>query len=39
VIKVQKETIVLLTIYSKTDKDDISNDELVEILKNLESSF
>jgi mRNA-degrading endonuclease RelE of RelBE toxin-antitoxin system len=37
--KVQKETIILLTIYSKTDKDDISDDELVEILKKLESSF
>ena len=34
--KVEKETIILLTIYSKTDKNDINNDELVEILKNLE---
>ena len=31
-IKVEKDTIVLLTIYSKTDKENITDNELQEIL-------
>jgi len=34
-IKVEKDTIVLLTIYSKTDKENITDNELQEILGTL----
>ena len=34
-VKIQNEKIILLTIYSKSEKDDISDTELQEILKNL----
>jgi len=32
-VKIEKDTIILLTIYSKTQKDDITQKELEEILK------
>ncbi len=35
VVKVAKKSIILLTIYSKTQKEDISNKELLEILEKL----
>ena len=35
-IKIEKETVILLTIYSKTDKDNISDNEIMEILKEIE---
>jgi mRNA-degrading endonuclease RelE of RelBE toxin-antitoxin system len=34
-VKIKKDTIILLTIYSKTDKDTITNEELNSILLNL----
>ena len=34
-IKIEKDTIILLTIYSKTQKEDISDDELNFILQNI----
>jgi len=33
---VEKEKIILLTIYSKSDKEDISDDELKDILRECE---
>ena len=35
-VKVEKEKIILLTIYSKSDKEDISDDELKDILRECE---
>ena len=37
-VKIEKNRIILLTIYSKTDKDNISKEELNSILQNLEVS-
>jgi mRNA-degrading endonuclease RelE of RelBE toxin-antitoxin system len=34
-VKVEKEKIILLTIYSKSDKDNIAKEELISILKDL----
>ena len=35
VVKVEKEKIILLTIYSKTEKEDINENELKEILRSI----
>ncbi len=35
-VKVLKESVILLTIYSKREKEDISDDEIGEILKQIE---
>ena len=34
-VKIEKETIILLTIYAKTEKENISDEELKEILNSL----
>ena len=34
-VKIEKEKIILLTIYSKTEKENISDDELKSILEEL----
>jgi hypothetical protein len=36
--KIEKDRVILLTIYSKTQKDDISKDELNSILQELKKS-
>ena len=35
-VKIEKDKIILLTIYSKTEKENISKDELSSILEGLE---